>query len=670
MWLPIICFLLILQQLNGEEETRNAADKLKGHLEAIGSQGTFLGNIPELKFSPDGKYFYKNFIHGREPVVIRNAASHWLAVKNWPNETYLNLTYGELPFTVHMYKVYRDALSVRKDMNLSHFLEIYKEQSVYLDSPFPPSNLINEISLPSILQCKEISSTISDVYLLMSSGNTSSPLHHDGYENILAIISGTKKVILFKSSYSENVYADEFNVLPGLSPIDPEKVDLEKFPKFADVMYYESVLNPGDILYIPQYWWHHVTSAGAPNIAINIWFDMFNYEEQFESAGLKESQDVVKTTELFEKLAKEEPQSIECKEQAPALDQALKIVLNDSSSESLRIPKVAKRPADFKLISGYTMPPLGFGTAGLHPDDRLPVILTALDEGYRLFDTAQIYGTEVPLGAAIKERNIPRDDVTIVTKLHPQYHGYESTISAVQESLENLQTDYIDVFLIHTKYCDGGYFKCPEGKPEGTWQDSWRAMEHLHDEGKIRSLGVSNFDVIDLRELVNFTKLPVSVVQNWFDPFHQDENVREFCGKHRIHYMGYSTLGSQWTTYGGLESNPVLTSATFFEIASHYEFVVAQVILRWAIHLNITVIPRSHDPRHILLNFKTLDMELSEHEIKLITEEWLPSTSQGTEQESESLGTNDEEPADLEGPEAREENDDNHVTSDGNKDEL
>jgi hypothetical protein len=94
------------------------------------------------------------------------------------------------------------------------------------------------------------------------------------------------------------------------------------------------------------------------------------------------------------------------------------------------------------------------------------------------------------------------------------------------------------------------------------------------------------------------------------------------------------------------------------------------VLLRWAIHLNITVIPRSHDPRHILLNFKTLDMELSEHEIKLITEEWLPSTSQGTEQESEGLGTNDEEPADLEGPGAREENDDNHVTNDGNKDEL
>ena len=139
------------------------------------------------------------------------------------------------------------------------------------------------------------------------------------------------------------------------------------------------------------------------------------------------------------------------------------------------------------FILYFSVPPLGFGTAGLHPDDRLPAILTALDSGYRceskryvccnchssgywhvfsdyrLFDTAQIYGSEAPLAAAIKERNIPREDVTIVTKLHPQYHGYDSTIFAVQESLKNLQTDYIDVFLIHTKYCDNGYFRCPEG---------------------------------------------------------------------------------------------------------------------------------------------------------------------------------------------------------------
>ncbi len=166
-----------------------------GHLEAIGSQGTLLGNIPELRFASDGRYFYKNFIRGRQPVVIRNAASHWLAIKNWPNETYLNSTYGELPFTVQMCKLYRDSICVRKDMKLSEYLEIYKEQVVYLDSQFPPSNLINEISLPSMLQCKEISSTISDVNLLMNSGNASSPIHHDGYENILTMISEQRKLL-------------------------------------------------------------------------------------------------------------------------------------------------------------------------------------------------------------------------------------------------------------------------------------------------------------------------------------------------------------------------------------------------------------------------------------------------------------------------------------------
>lgn len=216
-----------------------------GHLKPVGSQGRFLNEIPELKFVPDGKYFYHHFIHGRKPVMIRNAVRDWLAIKKWSNETYLNSTYGDLPFTVHMCKIYKDHLCVRNDMNLSHFLNIYKEESVYLDSQFPASNMLNEMNLPSMLQCPEISRTISDVNLLINSGNASSPIHHDGYENILAVISGTKKVILFNSSFSENVYGDQFNVLPGLSPIDPQKVDLEKFPKFSDIIFYESELNPG-----------------------------------------------------------------------------------------------------------------------------------------------------------------------------------------------------------------------------------------------------------------------------------------------------------------------------------------------------------------------------------------------------------------------------------------
>lgn len=208
-----------------------------------------MGNIPEMKFAPGGQYFYEHFIKPRRPLVIRNAASHWLAVRNWPNETYLNDMYGDVPFTVGMQKVFDNSVSNHKDLNLSDFLEIYKDQPVYLDSAFPPTNMINEISLPPILHCGEIISNISNVYLLMSSGNTSSAFHHDGYENILAIISGTKKVVIFNSSYSRHVYGDNFIVLPGLSPIDPSNVDLEKYPKFAETSFYESTLNAGESCY-------------------------------------------------------------------------------------------------------------------------------------------------------------------------------------------------------------------------------------------------------------------------------------------------------------------------------------------------------------------------------------------------------------------------------------
>ena len=96
--------------------------------------------------------------------------------------------------------------------------------------------------------------------------------------------------------------------------------------------------------------------------------------------------------------------------------------------------------------------------------------------------------------------------------------------------------------------------------------------------------------------------------------------------------------GSQWTAYGGMDKNPVLTSPTFIDIASHHQFIVAPVILRWAIHLNVTVIPRSHDPRHIVLNFKCLDIRLTEHEIKTITEEYLPVTSLEEEEDGETTG--------------------------------
>lgn len=188
-------------------------------------------------------------------MVFRNAASHWPAVQKWDNESYLNTSFGSDVFTVEYSKSFKNELPVKKPMTLREFLKIYEEENVYLDSAFPKMPMVQDILLPSFMNCHaEMSSKINSVNLLMSSGGTSSAFHHDGYENVLAMISGTKTVILVNSSYSQSLYADQFTVAPGVLSFDPEKVDLETYDKLVDVPYYEVTLHKGEYTKISMEW--------------------------------------------------------------------------------------------------------------------------------------------------------------------------------------------------------------------------------------------------------------------------------------------------------------------------------------------------------------------------------------------------------------------------------
>lgn len=592
----------------------------KGHLKPFGEHRQAEGEVSSLQYAPGGADFYHNYIHKRRPVVIRNGANHWPAVQLWQNESYLTSNYGSEIFTVEYRKKFKNEFPVRKPLAFREFLNIYKQENVYLDSAFPQNSaMLKDIFLPSILNCHEIWSTIDNLNLLFNGGEANSAFHHDGLENIITVVSGSKKVYLVNSTYAKELHADQFTIAPGVLSIDPEKLDLEMYPKLADVPYYEVTLNRGDMLYIPQYWWHIVRSYDSPNIGINVWFAMFNFEEQFRKEGISEDTDVTKVTELFDKLVGYEPDRIQCPEEKLALNDILKINTSDPSSGPLRIPKQNERPPDVVLASGYTMPVMGFGTATLM-ENTTEAVKTALEVGYRLIDTAQGYPDSEPqVAKAISESGIPRAEIFIMTKLHPRFLGYETTLEAIEMSLKSLKTDYIDLFLIHSQACDDFLLICGEGEPKGTWQESWKAMEEMQKKGKIRSLGVSNFYIQDLEELVKLATVPVSTVQNWFDPFHQDRQVRKFCQEHNIRYIGYSTLGTQWVYFHGLQKNPVLHSSLILEVASHYEFVASQVVLRWAIHMNVTVIPRSKNPRNIYLNFRALDFSLNENEIVYFT---------------------------------------------------
>lgn len=180
-------------------------------------------------------------------MVIRNGGNHWPAVQLWQNESYLTSNFGANIFTVEYRKKFKNEHPVRKPLSFGEFLKIYKSEDVYLDSAFPSDcPMLNDIILPSILNCHEISSSIDSLNLLFNSGDATSAFHHDGLENIITVISGTKTVYLVNSSYSKELYADQFSIVAGVLSIDPEKLDLETYPKLADVPYYEVTLNKGE----------------------------------------------------------------------------------------------------------------------------------------------------------------------------------------------------------------------------------------------------------------------------------------------------------------------------------------------------------------------------------------------------------------------------------------
>ncbi|KAI8479672.1 hypothetical protein Bbelb_425720 [Branchiostoma belcheri] len=213
------------------------------------------------------------------------------------------------------------------------------------------------------------------------------------------------------------------------------------------------------------------------------------------------------------------------------------------------------------MASGYTIPVFGLGTAAMG-DKTYDAVLSALKAGYRLIDTAQAYWhSEESIGRAIRDSGIPREEIFIISKLSPRYFGHELTTRSVDVSLRKLGTDFIDLFLIHNVHCSD-YFQCAPDEPKGTWEVAWKAMEELHRQGKLRSLGVSNFYPPLLQRLVAMAEVPVSLVQNWFDPFYRDKATREFCEGHGIVYQGYSTLGTQI----GVNGEPIIDDATWYRI--------------------------------------------------------------------------------------------------------
>ena len=250
------------------------------------------------------------------------------------------------------------------------------------------------------------------------------------------------------------------------------------------------------------------------------------------------------------------------------------------------------------LNNGLEMPQLGFGVWKVSDEEATVAVEKAFELGYRSIDTAKVYGNEAGVGRAIANSNLPREELFITTKVWNSDHGYENTLKAFDESLEKLGLDYVDLYLIHW----------PTPKYD-EYVETYKALEKLYKDGRVKAIGVCNFAIEHLERILNECEVVPAVNQVECHPYLQQKELKDFCEKHNILVEAYSPL---------MNGRDVLEDAVVKEIAEQYGKTPAQVILRWHLQTGVIVIPKSVTPSRIAENLDVFGFELSDADMEKI----------------------------------------------------
>lgn len=259
---------------------------------------------------------------------------------------------------------------------------------------------------------------------------------------------------------------------------------------------------------------------------------------------------------------------------------------------------------NYTLSNGVKIPVIGFGTWQMPNDETgVQAVLTALEAGYRHIDTAQGYRNEESVGKAVKQSGIPRSEVFITSKLNNPMHGYDNTMTSFEQTLRDLGTDYVDLFLIHWPN-PIAFRDC--------WQktnaETWKAFEELYEAGKIRAIGISNFRQHHIDELMKTAKISPMVNQIRLCPGDTQDELVTYCKERGILLEAYSPLGS-----GKIFDVPEIK-----EIAAKYGRSVAQICVRWSLQKGFLPLPKSVTAGRIKENLDVFGFELSDEDMKTI----------------------------------------------------
>jgi diketogulonate reductase-like aldo/keto reductase len=248
-----------------------------------------------------------------------------------------------------------------------------------------------------------------------------------------------------------------------------------------------------------------------------------------------------------------------------------------------------------KLNNGLEMPLLGLGVYDMHGEEAVNAVKTAIDIGYRLIDTAEMYTNEKQIGIAIKESEITRKDLFVTTKVNNSSQGYEKTLRAFDKSLESLDLEYVDLYLIHWPI-------------KGKRKETWKAIEKIYASGRAKSIGVGNYLLPFLKELEDYAEIVPAVNQIEFSPYLNMKDELGYCHLKDIQLQAYTPLSR-----GKKFDDPKLLA-----LAKKYGKTPAQIILRWAVQQEISTIPKSSNINRLIENFDIFNFQIEDIDISIM----------------------------------------------------
>ncbi len=253
---------------------------------------------------------------------------------------------------------------------------------------------------------------------------------------------------------------------------------------------------------------------------------------------------------------------------------------------------------EFEINDGRSIPAVGYGVFLMSPAEVDECLPEAIEAGYRHIDTANAYFNEKAVGRVVKNSGIPREEFFITTKLFPQSYPYEQCKKDIDATLARLDTDYIDLLLLH--------------QPYGAYAEAWKAMEEAVAEGKVRSIGLSNFPKHKLQEILDIATITPAVIQVEINPYWNQHGLKDFlAGKHVVFEAWYPL---------GHGDEKLLAEPVFAELAEKYGKTPAQIILRWHLQEGNVVFPKTLNPEHMAENIDVFDFELTDEEMARINQ--------------------------------------------------